>query len=139
LSWDLAAAHFLLNDSKNTWRKTIYTSYVPPSQIRSHAKYLQQVQFARSNALASYKAKDMESIAAVSCHTLNEKNSTVVTNMAIQSARIVLHIQRETALHVDYCASFGLSKEEMEKLPEKMGKCSYAFSASVVLLCSNDC
>ncbi|KAL4807113.1 Phosphomethylpyrimidine kinase-domain-containing protein [Aspergillus unguis] len=60
--------------------------------------YLYLVQFARSNALASYKAKDMDSIAA--------------------SARIVLHIQQETALHVDYCASFGLSKEDMEKVPE---------------------
>lgn len=39
-----------------------------------------------------------------------------------KSARIVLHIQRETALHVDYCASFGLSKEEMEKVPEATGK-----------------
>ncbi|KAJ0417326.1 hypothetical protein BJY00DRAFT_303480 [Aspergillus carlsbadensis] len=42
------------------------------------------------------------------------------------SARIVLHIQRETALHVDYCASFGLSKEEMEKLPEKMACTAYS-------------
>ncbi|KAL4917310.1 Phosphomethylpyrimidine kinase-domain-containing protein [Aspergillus aurantiobrunneus] len=68
--------------------------------------YLYLVQFARSNALASYKAKDMESIAA--------------------SARIVLHIQRETALHVDYCASFGLSKEEMEKLPESTACTAYS-------------
>ncbi|KAL2793564.1 hypothetical protein BJX66DRAFT_325983 [Aspergillus keveii] len=42
------------------------------------------------------------------------------------SAKIVLHIQRETALHVDYCASFGLSKEEMEKLPEKMACTAYS-------------
>ncbi|KAI9368503.1 DNA polymerase family B-domain-containing protein [Aspergillus egyptiacus] len=63
--------------------------------------YLYLVQFARSNALAAYKAKDMESIAA--------------------SANIVLHIQRETALHLDYCASFGLTKEEMEKVPESLG------------------
>jgi thiaminase len=62
----------------------------------------------------------MESIAAVSF--LNGNNSTVVPKMASQSAKIVLHIQRETALHVNYCASFGLSKEEMEKLPEKMGE-----------------
>ncbi|KAL3474879.1 DNA polymerase family B-domain-containing protein [Aspergillus californicus] len=68
--------------------------------------YLYLVHFARSNALASYKAKDMESIAA--------------------SARIILHIQRETALHVDYCASFGLSKEEMEKLPESLACTAYS-------------
>ncbi|KAL5047285.1 hypothetical protein BDW71DRAFT_197019 [Aspergillus fruticulosus] len=68
--------------------------------------YLYLVQFARSNALASYKAKDMESIAA--------------------SAKIVLHIQQETALHIDYCASFGLSKKEMEKLPETTACTAYS-------------
>ncbi|KAL4797109.1 DNA polymerase family B-domain-containing protein [Aspergillus venezuelensis] len=68
--------------------------------------YLYLVQFARSNALAAYKAKDMDSIAA--------------------SAQIVLHIQRETTLHVDYCASFGLSKEEMEKLPETTACTAYS-------------
>lgn len=45
----------------------------------------------------------------------------------MQSARIVLHIERETALHVDYCASFGLSKDEMEKCPETNGM-SYSSS-----------
>ncbi|KAJ5044936.1 trifunctional hydroxymethylpyrimidine kinase/phosphomethylpyrimidine kinase/thiaminase [Penicillium rubens] len=64
--------------------------------------YLYLVQFARSNALASYKAKSMSSIAA--------------------SAEIVLHIKREMALHIDYCASFGLSKQEMEGTPETIGQ-----------------
>ncbi|KAE8151287.1 DNA polymerase alpha, catalytic subunit [Aspergillus avenaceus] len=68
--------------------------------------YLYLVQFARSNALAAYKAKNMESIAA--------------------SSQIVLHIQRETALHLDYCASFGLSKEEMEKTPETIACTAYS-------------
>ncbi|KAE8155887.1 DNA polymerase alpha, catalytic subunit [Aspergillus tamarii] len=68
--------------------------------------YLYLVQFARSNALAAYKAKDMESIAA--------------------SAQIVLHIQRETALHLDYCASFGLSKPEMERTPETIACTAYS-------------
>lgn len=39
-----------------------------------------------------------------------------------QSAQIVLHIQREMALHIDYCASFGLSTREMEETPETIGK-----------------
>lgn len=43
-------------------------------------------------------------------------------SLVIQSAQIVLHIQREMALHLEYCASFGLSKEEMEKHPETIGK-----------------
>ncbi|KAJ5333907.1 hypothetical protein MYU51_018297 [Penicillium brevicompactum] len=68
--------------------------------------YLYLVQFARSNALASYKAKTMDSIAA--------------------SAQIVLHIQREMALHIDYCASFGLSKQEMEDTPETIACTAYS-------------
>ncbi|PYH47528.1 DNA-directed DNA polymerase alpha catalytic subunit POL1 [Aspergillus saccharolyticus JOP 1030-1] len=68
--------------------------------------YLYLIQFARSNALAAYKAGSMESIAA--------------------SAQIVLHIQRETALHLDYCASFGLTKEEMEKTPETIACTAYS-------------
>ncbi|CAI7667732.1 unnamed protein product [Penicillium pancosmium] len=68
--------------------------------------YLYLVQFARSNALASYKAKTMDSIAA--------------------SAQIVLHIQREMALHLDYCASFGLSKEEIEAHSETIACTAYS-------------
>lgn len=40
----------------------------------------------------------------------------------IQSSSIVLHIQREMALHLDYCASFGLSKEEIEVQRETIGE-----------------
>ncbi|KAL2002657.1 hypothetical protein VTN02DRAFT_6267 [Thermoascus thermophilus] len=68
--------------------------------------YLYLVHFARSNALAAYKAKTMESTAA--------------------SARIVLHIEREMALHLDYCSSFGLSKEEMESYPETQACTAYS-------------
>lgn len=39
-----------------------------------------------------------------------------------QSAEIVLHIQHEMALHLEYCASFGLSKQDMEAHPETIGK-----------------
>jgi hypothetical protein len=53
-----------------------------------------------------------------------------LTNV-FQSAQIVLHIQREMALHIDYCASFGLSKQEMEASPETIGK-SLAFVLSVI-------
>lgn len=43
-----------------------------------------------------------------------------------QSAQIVLHIQREMALHIDYCASFGLSTQEMEETPETIGKGAFS-------------
>ena len=43
------------------------------------------------------------------------------THTITQSARIVLHIEREMSLHLDYCASFGLSIEDIEKSPESIG------------------
>ncbi|KAK6610674.1 thiamine biosynthesis protein (thi-4) [Botrytis cinerea] len=60
--------------------------------------YLYLVQFARANALASYKAKTMEGIAA--------------------SAGIVSHIHREMALHINYCEGFGMTKAEIEACEE---------------------
>ncbi|KAL4880460.1 Phosphomethylpyrimidine kinase-domain-containing protein [Aspergillus karnatakaensis] len=104
------------DDVRSVWKRFTEHDFVaglgsgslPVEQFKNYLSqdYLYLVQFARSNALASYKAKDMDSIAA--------------------SARIVLHIQRETALHVDYCESFGLSKAEMEKLPESNACTAYS-------------
>ncbi|BDD58213.1 hypothetical protein MAP00_003510 [Monascus purpureus] len=68
--------------------------------------YLYLVHFARSNALAAYKGKTMESVAA--------------------SARIVLHIEREMSLHLDYCAGFGINKEEISKAPEAQACTAYS-------------
>ncbi|KAK0646694.1 Phosphomethylpyrimidine kinase-domain-containing protein [Cercophora newfieldiana] len=64
--------------------------------------YLYLIQFARANALASYKARSMHDIVA--------------------SAEIVSHIFREMQLHVGYCEGFGISKEEMEQTEEKEGR-----------------
>jgi thiaminase len=33
-----------------------------------------------------------------------------------------MHIQNEMALHIDYCKSFGISKEEMETAEESEGE-----------------
>ncbi|PGH27064.1 phosphomethylpyrimidine kinase [Polytolypa hystricis UAMH7299] len=68
--------------------------------------YLYLVHFARSNALAAYKHTDMEGIA--------------------MSARIVLHIEQEMALHLDYCESFGLSKEDIESCKETQACTAYS-------------
>ncbi|KAK2740212.1 DNA-directed DNA polymerase alpha catalytic subunit pol1 [Myotisia sp. PD_48] len=68
--------------------------------------YLYLIHFARSNALAAYKPMDMESIAA--------------------SAKIVLHIQHEMQLHLDYCASFGLSKQDIESSKESQACVAYS-------------
>ncbi|KAI2626484.1 Phosphomethylpyrimidine kinase-domain-containing protein [Hypoxylon sp. NC1633] len=63
--------------------------------------YLYLVHFARANALASYKAKSMEDIAA--------------------GAKIVSHIHTEMKLHIDYCEEFGISKEEIQATEEHQG------------------
>ncbi|KAJ5112483.1 hypothetical protein N7532_000528 [Penicillium argentinense] len=103
-------------DVQRSWEKFTHHEFVdgmgqgtlPVERFKEYLiqDYLYLVQFARSNSLASYKAKTMESIAA--------------------SARIVLHIQREMALHLDYCASFGLSKQEMEAHPETIACTAYS-------------
>ncbi|KAF3770281.1 hypothetical protein M406DRAFT_34975 [Cryphonectria parasitica EP155] len=67
--------------------------------------YLYLIHFARANALAAYKAKNMADIKAAS--------------------EIVLHIERETSLHVTYCEGFGISLEEMGKTEEKMACTAY--------------
>ncbi|KAH6841161.1 Phosphomethylpyrimidine kinase-domain-containing protein [Chaetomium sp. MPI-CAGE-AT-0009] len=67
--------------------------------------YLYLVQFARANALGSYKASNMKDIAA--------------------SAAIVTHIFKEMELHVGYCQCFGISREEMDKMEEKAACTAY--------------
>ncbi|KAI1808501.1 Phosphomethylpyrimidine kinase-domain-containing protein [Daldinia bambusicola] len=67
--------------------------------------YLYLVHFARANALASYKSKNMEDIAA--------------------GAKIVSHIHTEMKLHLDYCKGFGISKEEIEATEEHQACTAY--------------
>lgn len=103
-------------DVQKVWQRFTYHEFVegmghgtlPLDRFKEYLvqDYLYLVQFARCNSLASYKAKTMDSIAA--------------------SARIVLHIQREMALHLDYCASFGLSKEEIEAHSETIACTAYS-------------
>ncbi|KAK6950423.1 hypothetical protein Daesc_008751 [Daldinia eschscholtzii] len=67
--------------------------------------YLYLVHFARANALASYKSKNMGDIAA--------------------GAKIVSHIHTEMQLHLDYCREFGISKEEIEATEEHQACTAY--------------
>ncbi|KAL1856993.1 trifunctional hydroxymethylpyrimidine kinase/phosphomethylpyrimidine kinase/thiaminase [Diaporthe australafricana] len=67
--------------------------------------YLYLIHFARANALAGYKAKNMRDISA--------------------AAAIVGHIDRETALHLTYCEGFGISREQMENTEEKQACTAY--------------
>lgn len=68
--------------------------------------YLYLTHFARTNALAAYKSKSMDAIVA--------------------SAQIVLHIEREMSLHLDYCKEFGLDKEQIVKHKESLACVAYS-------------
>ena len=39
----------------------------------------------------------------------------------VQAASIVLHIDRETNLHIEYCRKFGIEKADMENAVEHVG------------------
>ncbi|KAK4146900.1 Phosphomethylpyrimidine kinase-domain-containing protein [Dichotomopilus funicola] len=67
--------------------------------------YLYLIHFARANALGSFKASTMKDIAG--------------------SAAIVTHIFKEMELHINYCKSFGISKEEMENTTENSACTAY--------------
>ncbi|TID02133.1 putative hydroxymethylpyrimidine/phosphomethylpyrimidine kinase 2 [Colletotrichum higginsianum] len=64
-----------------------------------------KVHFARANALASYKAKNIADIAA--------------------GATIVSHITREMSLHIDYCKDFGITVPEIEATEEHQACTAY--------------
>ncbi|KAI0195109.1 Phosphomethylpyrimidine kinase-domain-containing protein [Xylaria flabelliformis] len=67
--------------------------------------YLYLVHFARANALASYKAKNIQDIAT--------------------GAKMFQHIDTEMKLHLDYCKSFGIEKEEIEATEEHQACTAY--------------
>lgn len=68
--------------------------------------YLYLTHFARTNALAAYKSQSMESITA--------------------SAQIVLHIETEMKLHLEYCKEFGLSKDDIVRQKESLACVAYS-------------
>ncbi|KAI5356944.1 putative thiaminase-2/PQQC, pyridoxamine kinase/Phosphomethylpyrimidine kinase, thiaminase II [Septoria linicola] len=67
--------------------------------------YLYLIQFARANALAGYKAKTLDDVAA--------------------SAAIVGHVKTETALHVKECEALGLTEEAMMEAEEHQACTAY--------------
>ncbi|KAJ4416782.1 trifunctional hydroxymethylpyrimidine kinase/phosphomethylpyrimidine kinase/thiaminase [Neurospora sp. IMI 360204] len=75
--------------------------------------YVYLIHYARANALASYKAKNIEDVAG--------------------SAAIVANCFREMNLHVQYCAGFGISKEQMEKTEELQGQSEDWFALQMAL------
>lgn len=68
--------------------------------------YLYLTQFARANALASYKAQDLDGVTA--------------------SADIVMHINTETQLHIKECEQLGITRQEMELTEEHQACTAYS-------------
>jgi thiaminase len=64
--------------------------------------FTEKIQFARANALASYKGKTMRDIT--------------------RSADIVNHTRREMALHIRCCEEFGISEDEILNRQENQGR-----------------
>lgn len=81
---------------------------LPPERFKFYMAqdYLYLLQFARANALAGYKAKTMEGVAA--------------------SAAIVTHIYTETQLHITECEELGLTLEDMRKTEEHQACTAYS-------------
>jgi thiaminase len=102
-------------DVKGPWRDHTHHEFVRQMQngtlpLETFKTYLIQdylflIQFARANSLAAYKANDVDDID--------------------RSAAIVRHIFREMNLHIDYCRSFGLSREDIVNHEEKMACTAY--------------
>ena len=74
--------------------------------------YLYLTHFARTHALAAYKSRTMPAITA--------------------SANIILHIEREMALHLAYCAEFGISKADIEHPSQRESLACVAYSRYVL-------
>lgn len=67
--------------------------------------YLYLQHYARAAALAAYKASTMEEIGT--------------------NASIVVHIAKESQLHLDYCARWGITKEDVLNTPESVFNSAY--------------
>ncbi|KHO01166.1 Phosphomethylpyrimidine kinase type-1 [Metarhizium album ARSEF 1941] len=102
-------------DVKDVWNTFIYHPFVmalgdgtlPLESFKGYIvqDYLYLVHFSRANALAAYKSKDIQNIG--------------------KASEIVSHIIRETQLHVNYCKSFDISEQEMQKTEEKQACTAY--------------
>lgn len=104
--WKAYTEHeFPLQMARGTLDETLFKNYLIQD-------YLYLRHFARTHALAGYKSKTMGSITA--------------------SAQIVLHIEREMALHLGYCAEFGLTQAELESPDQRESLACVAYSRYVL-------
>ncbi|KAL2112122.1 hypothetical protein VUR80DRAFT_8490 [Thermomyces stellatus] len=103
------------SDVKPVWDEFVYHPFVmamgngklPLESFKGYIiqDYLYLIHFARAHSLAAYKATKASSIT--------------------RSNEIVTHIFHEMKLHLEYCKSFGISVEEIERTPEKQACTAY--------------
>ena len=103
-------------DVKDVWQAYTQHPFVKqigngtlPRDVFKHymvQDYLYLTHFARAHALAAYKSKSMDTILA--------------------SAQIIVHIDHEMKMHLEYCKEFGLSKTEIEQQKESLACVAYS-------------
>ncbi|KAF5023048.1 hypothetical protein F66182_4893 [Fusarium sp. NRRL 66182] len=101
-------------DVCDVWKEFVYHPFVmamgdgtlPLESFKGYIiqDYLYLIHFSRANALAAYKAQNIEDIS--------------------RATEIVQHIMHELKLHTTYCESFGMTIDEIRATPEKQGKSS---------------
>ncbi|KAI7885414.1 hypothetical protein K492DRAFT_157338 [Lichtheimia hyalospora FSU 10163] len=97
--WDEFIDHpFVRGMADGTLSRESFIFYIKQDYL-----YLQH--YARSAALAAYKSPNID--------------------MAARNAKIVLHIQHEMQMHLKYCESWGISKEDILATPESVYNVAY--------------
>ncbi|KAG0242122.1 hypothetical protein BGX31_000589 [Mortierella sp. GBA43] len=106
---------YLLKACEDDWKKYTHHPFVqgiadgtlPKESFIHYMKqdYLFLQTYARAHGLGSFKARTMAESKAF--------------------AEIVVHIAKESKLHIDYCAKWGITYEEMISTPESMANVAY--------------
>ncbi|KAM5353923.1 hypothetical protein ACJ41O_000573 [Fusarium nematophilum] len=102
-------------DVRDVWKEFVYHPFVmamgdgtlPVESFKGYIiqDYLYLIHFSRANALAAYKAQNIEDIS--------------------RATEIVQHIMHELKLHTTYCQSFGVSLAEIHATEEKQACTAY--------------
>ncbi|KAG0014609.1 hypothetical protein BGZ81_000361 [Podila clonocystis] len=107
--------NYLLRACEKDWKEYTQHAFVqgiadgtlPKESFIHYMKqdYLFLQTYARAHGLGAFKARTMEESKAF--------------------AEIVVHIAHESKLHIDYCAKWGITHEEMIRTPESMANVAY--------------
>ncbi|BEI89292.1 uncharacterized protein CcaverHIS019_0206540 [Cutaneotrichosporon cavernicola] len=98
--WDAYVKHpFVIALGNGTLPREAFVHY-----ITQDYHYLRH--YARAHAAGAARVEDMATIRALS--------------------EIALHVARESEMHIEFCASFGISRADLEALPESAASSAYA-------------